>query len=820
MAKLPSRESLGGMPSARSGRAIATIDATAPARAMQRFGRTIAGAGQEIGDAILKLSQDPAAEYETERRFQEFKFQQQQQLEERMRSVQPGQADGFADTWADGYGEQARGFFETVPDRLKPKYDNKLFGVERDFYRSAATFSRNEQKRFSLANLDDDVKRLALTPDLDTARADFDSLINLNPYLTPIEKDEVRRKGLDVLEEQNLEWRIRRGDDLDEIIRDLETGGMPDRDPAGRVSENGLDFIRKQEGFTPVAKWDFKQHSVGYGTRGKPGERITVEEAERRLHVEAGAVSDWIEKKVKVPLSQEQHDALVSFGFNLGTGNLEKLLPDLNEGNFERVAERMLSFNKAGGRTQDGLRRRRQEEAMLFLSSSEPMQVAQAPTAGDGARLPSLGKYPNLSPQRRSALINKARVARSAITQQELRDDEERIRRTGEPLVGPDGKTSLDRAKTFLTKNQVDQARISWDEARMEYEAISPLRSLSELEDEDGMSDVDRHIAALSPDEKAPEESYASRARVLDKTLAAWKKIQEERRKDPAKAVNDQPEVRDAFEVVQARVPEATIVQHDDGELDVEVAEGQPAVSALKAQEMVMEARLQAQARLGIPEVYRSPITRKQAKKLLDMPDPALLNDKEFYDKLRAAADASEETYGPRFGRQAFESAVRFKLREKEHKDTAAGVIRQVVWGEPVTQRDINRLRMMNEIDLSDAMFSDPFAFTGPRSTRGGVRQIEDLDAIGRGPENQFLPAFAMEETERPFISPEFARDTMPAIQEYQARQAAKRPTPAQIEWVRQDPKSRQPIFDMEFGRGAWARFANEPADTSREPSR
>jgi len=796
VAKLPSREDLGGMPSARSGRAIATIDATAPARAMQRFGRSIAGAGQEIGDAILKFAEDPAAEYETERRFQEFKFQQMQGLEERMRSVQPGQADGFADTWADEYQERAREFFGTVPDHLKPKYDNKLFGVERDLYRSAATFSRNEQKRFALNSIEDDVSRLALSPDLDSARSDLDSLLQLNPYLTPIEKDEVRRKALDVLEEQNIEWRIRRGDDLDEIIRDLETGGTPDR-AAGRVSESGLDFIKRQEGFAPVAKWDFKQYSVGYGTKGRPGERITPEEAEARLREEVGKVSDWLDRNVKVPLSQEQHDALVSFGFNLGTGNLEKLLDDINAGNFERVAERMLSFNKAGGRTLPGLVRRRQEEAMMFLSGATPMQeiqVAQAQTEGmtdQGARLPSLSKYPNLSPQRRSALLNKARVARSAITQQEVKDDIERIRRTGEPLVREDGTTSLDRASRFLTKNQVDQLRIQWDEARMEYEAISPLRNLSELEDEDGMSDVDRHFAALQPDENSTEESYASRARVLDKALAEWEKIREERRKDPALAVNDQPEVRTAFEIIQARVPEASIVQHDDGELDVEVAEGQPAVSALKAQEMVMEARLEAQARLGIPEVYRSPITRKQAEKLLDMPDPSLLNEKEFYDKLRAAADKAEETYGPRFGRMAFESAVRFKLREKEHKEIAAGVIAKMARGEPVTQRDINRINTLDEIALMDRVFSD-----------------------------QFIPDFMVRETDRPFISPQFARETLPAINEFAAREAAKRPTPAQIDWVKQDPKNRAQIFDIEFGRGAWARYSTEPDGANQQPSR
>ena len=771
------------MPSARSGRAIATIDATAPARAAQRFGRTIAGAGQEIGDAMLKLAEDPAAEYETERRFQEFKFQQQQQLEGRMRSVQPGHADGFADTWADEYTEQARGFFETVPDRLKPKYDNKLFGVERDFYRGAATFSRNEQKRFSLANLDDDVNRLALSPDLDSARADYDSLINLNPYLTPIEKDEVRRKGLDLIEEQHLEWRIRRGDDLDEILKDLETGGTPDRGPAGRVSESGLEFIRKKEGFTPVAKWDFKQHSVGYGTKGRPGERITVEEAERRLREEAGEVSNWIEKNVKVPLSQDQHDALVSFGFNLGTGNLEKLRDDINAGEFERVAERMLTFDKADGKTEPGLVRRRQEEAMMFLSDSEPMPVA--PSAGDGARLPSLSKYPNLSPRRRSALINKARIARSAVTQQEVKDDIERIRRTGKPLVGPDGKTSLDRAKAVLTKNQVDQARISWDEARMEYEAISPLRSLSELEDKDGMSDVDRHIAALSPDRKAPEESYASRARVLDKTLAAWKKIQEERRKDPARAVNDQPEVRNAFEVVQSRVPEATIVQHEDGELEIETVEGDPTVSALQAQEMVMEARLQAQARLGIPEVYRSPITRKQAEKLLDMPAPARLNPREFIDKLRVAADKAEKTYGPRYAKMAFEAATSMVIKSgNEDRDNAiAGVLSKMISGEPVSQRDISRINTLDEIAAMNQVFSD-----------------------------QFLPDFAMEETERPFISPRFGAEAMADIQGFAEREAKRKPNEQQKDWLRENPDQWR-LFDQKFGRGAAMKVLGKSAD-------
>lgn len=206
-----------------------------------------------------------------------------------------------------------------------------------------------------------------------------------------------------------------------------------------------------------------------------------------------------------------------------------------------------------------------------------------------------------------------------------------------------------------------------------------------------------------------------------------------------------------------------------------------------------MEARLEAQARLGIPDIYRSPITRREAERLLNMPEPTRLNPKEFVDSLRAAADRSEQIYGPRYAKMAFNAATKMLIKSgNEDRDSAiAGVLSKMVQGEPVTQRELGRINTLDEISAMDRVFSD-----------------------------QFVPGFVTEETARPFISPEFARETMPAIQQYAAREAAKRPMPAQIEWVRQDPKTRQPIFDMEFGRGAWARFANEPADTTKEPAR
>ena len=165
MATLPTRDSLGPLPSARSGRPIARVDTSAEHAAQANFGKTLLNLG-----ANLSSSADQADEFETERRFQEFEFERQKELDQSMQSIEPGQAAGFAEQWTGGYKEKAKEFFQSVPEKLKGKYDAKLFGAERDFYGTANTFGRHEQKRFSVNSLDDHKNRLATTPDLDRAR--------------------------------------------------------------------------------------------------------------------------------------------------------------------------------------------------------------------------------------------------------------------------------------------------------------------------------------------------------------------------------------------------------------------------------------------------------------------------------------------------------------------------------------------------------------------------------------------------------------------------------------------------------------------------
>ena len=71
-----------------------------------------------------------------------------------------------------------------------------------------------------------------------------------------------------------------------------------------------------------------------------------------------------------VSLTQGQFDALVSFSFNVGLGNLQRstIRMKVNRQDFEGAAEGFLDWTKAGGKVLKGLVNRRNDEKALFLS--------------------------------------------------------------------------------------------------------------------------------------------------------------------------------------------------------------------------------------------------------------------------------------------------------------------------------------------------------------------------------------------------------------------------------------------------------------------
>lgn len=164
------------------------------------------------------------------------------------------------------------------------------------------------------------------------------------------------------------------------------------------TSTNGIELVKRFEGLhrvqpdgtvssyrCPAGKW-----TIGYGsTKGvRSGMKLTEQECEDRLVNDLKDAEAAVKRQVLVPLSQYQFDALVSFTFNLGEGNLRAstLLKKLNKGDYQAVPSEMLKWNKAtvDGVKQvlPGLTRRRAAEAALWSMD------ARLPSDEGGSILP------------------------------------------------------------------------------------------------------------------------------------------------------------------------------------------------------------------------------------------------------------------------------------------------------------------------------------------------------------------------------------------------------------------------------------------------
>lgn len=139
-----------------------------------------------------------------------------------------------------------------------------------------------------------------------------------------------------------------------------------------RFSEKGLDLCAEFEGLRLVAYLcPAKIWTIGYGhTKGvKPGDKITIEQARAFLREDVKEAEEAVNALVKVPLTQGQFDALVDFTFNLGRGALagSTLLKLLNATKYDAARLEFVKWNKAGGKVLDGLTRRREAEAKMFV---------------------------------------------------------------------------------------------------------------------------------------------------------------------------------------------------------------------------------------------------------------------------------------------------------------------------------------------------------------------------------------------------------------------------------------------------------------------
>ena|ERR1700744_1602830 len=138
-----------------------------------------------------------------------------------------------------------------------------------------------------------------------------------------------------------------------------------------QISDKGIDFIEKAEGVRTSAYQDSSGTwtiGVGHTKDVKEGQSATAEQIDRWLREDLKAAETAISSYVKVPLTQNQFDALCSLVFNIGPGNFKSstVLRMLNLGGYAQAAEAFLMWDRAAGRVVDGLSNRRLAEKLMF----------------------------------------------------------------------------------------------------------------------------------------------------------------------------------------------------------------------------------------------------------------------------------------------------------------------------------------------------------------------------------------------------------------------------------------------------------------------
>lgn len=153
------------------------------------------------------------------------------------------------------------------------------------------------------------------------------------------------------------------------IVKDFESLSLtayPDpASPRAVALRSGIDPV-------VAAKLSGAPWTIGWGHTGPEvheGLTITLDQAEKLLAQDLFTAESAIRQYVKVELNQNQFDALVSFAFNLGSGNLASstLLKKLNAGDYAGAKQEFQRWNKAQGKVLDGLTRRRKMEADTFV---------------------------------------------------------------------------------------------------------------------------------------------------------------------------------------------------------------------------------------------------------------------------------------------------------------------------------------------------------------------------------------------------------------------------------------------------------------------
>lgn len=161
-----------------------------------------------------------------------------------------------------------------------------------------------------------------------------------------------------------------------------------------KISDAGLKLIKSFEGcrltaYKPVPTETY--WTIGWGHYGhdvKQGMTITQAQADAMLVNDLAKYESYVNNPIYVPvtaqLNQNQFDALVSFCYNCGPGNLQSLCRGRT---IAQIADNITKYDKAAGKVLAGLTRRRKAELELFNKKEEVETLEKAKVYVNGKKI-------------------------------------------------------------------------------------------------------------------------------------------------------------------------------------------------------------------------------------------------------------------------------------------------------------------------------------------------------------------------------------------------------------------------------------------------
>ena len=145
------------------------------------------------------------------------------------------------------------------------------------------------------------------------------------------------------------------------------------------INKATIDLVKEFEGCKLTAYRDaVGVWTIGYGTTARAGlgiiptagMTITQAEADQLLADGLNKFADQIRPMINADLNDNQFGACVSLAYNIGAHafSTSSALKHILAGDYDKAANAILLWNKAGGKVLKGLVRRREAERKLFMT--------------------------------------------------------------------------------------------------------------------------------------------------------------------------------------------------------------------------------------------------------------------------------------------------------------------------------------------------------------------------------------------------------------------------------------------------------------------